>query len=51
MTKVVVTLMNRETGATVTVKRVNRHGGSIILIHQKLLKEYPGYFIRKSANK
>jgi hypothetical protein len=43
--------MNRETHATKTVVMTNRHGSSIIRLHMAVLKEYPGYFIRKSIVK
>jgi len=51
MAIVVVTLMQRGTNATKTLTMRNRHGGSVILIHKKMLAENPGWFIRKSTIK
>lgn len=49
MDKVTVTLMERSGNATVTVTVRKLGSKPMYLVHQELLKKYPGYYVRKST--
>lgn len=48
MGKMVVTLMNSKTNVVVTVTVPHRRNQFIWQVHEKILKEHPGFYIRKS---
>jgi len=47
MRKVIVTLVNAISGETKTVTVANRSGQALYEIHKKIVKEYPGYYVKK----
>lgn len=51
MATITVTLMNRQTNAVIVVVERNYRGQAMSVLHAKILKQHPGYFIRKSIRK